>query len=74
MNFNKMGEDKIEMDEEHKKDMININPAEIKKGFSAVLDFFKNKKAQNILIIILLLAIIIFGIWIRTQNLSLLVD
>jgi len=59
---------------ENKKDTISINTEEIKKGFSTALNFFKNKKVQNILIIVLLLAVIIFGVWIRTQNLSLLID
>jgi len=69
-----MDEDKIEMDEEDKKDTISINTAEIKKGFGTAIDFFKNKKVQNILIIVLLLSVIILGIWIRTQNLGLLID
>ena len=62
------------MSEEDKKETISINTAEIKKGFGAAINFFKNKKVQNILIIILLLLIIIFGVWIRTQNIVLLVD
>ena len=69
-----MDEDKIEINEEDKKDTISINAAEIKKGFGAAIDFFKNKKVRNILIIVLLLSVIILGIWIRTQNLGLLVD
>ena len=69
-----MDEDKIELGGENKKDAISINTAEIKKGLNATVDFFKNKKIQNILIILLLLSLIIFGIWIRTQNLSLLID
>ncbi|MBA7600707.1 hypothetical protein ES703_07766 [subsurface metagenome] len=69
-----MDEDKIEMNDEDKKDTISINTAEIKKGFGAAIDFFKNKKVQNILIIVLLLSVIILGIWIRTQNLGLLID
>ncbi len=62
------------MDEEDKKDAISINTAEIKKGFGTAINLFKNKKVQNILIIILLLSLIVFGVGIRTQNLGLLID
>jgi len=68
-----MDEDKTEIDED-KKETISINTAEIKKGFGIAVDFFKNKKVQNILIIVLLLSVIILGIWIRTQNIGLLID
>ena len=69
-----MDEDKIEMNDEDKKDTISINTVEIKKGFDTAVDFFKNKKVQNILIIVLLLSLIILGVWIRTQNTNLLID
>ncbi len=69
-----MDEDKIEISGEEKKDVISINTTEIKKGLGTAIDFFKNKKVQNILIIVLLLSVIIFGVWIRTLNLGLLID
>jgi len=64
----------MKLKEENKKDTINISAAEVKRGLSKTVNFFKNKKVQNILVIVLLLALILFGGWIRTQNLNLLVD
>jgi hypothetical protein len=60
--------------DEDKGDTIKINTAEMKKGFGTVVDFFKNKKVQKILIIVLLLSVIILGVWIRTQNIDILID
>ena len=62
------------MDEENKKNTININTEKIKRSFSGAADFFKNKKIQTSLVIVLLILVIIFGVLIRTQNLGLLVD
>ena len=63
-NFNfKMGEE-IKSKEE------NFNNPDFKK----VINFFKQKKVQNVLIIILLLGILIFSSYIRVQNLPLLKD
>jgi asparagine N-glycosylation enzyme membrane subunit Stt3 len=47
---------------------------EIKEGFGKIFNFLKTKKWQWIVVGILLLAIIIFGSWIRIQNLDLLKD
>ena len=60
--------------EEENKETINISATEVKRGLGKAVNFFKNKKVQNVLVIVLLLALIIFGVWIRTQNLGLLVD
>lgn len=46
----------------------------LKKTFRKTGDFFKNKKVQNIITIIFLLSIVFLGIYIRVQNLDLLVD
>ncbi|MCK5624631.1 DUF3060 domain-containing protein [Candidatus Pacearchaeota archaeon] len=47
---------------------------DIKSGFKKALNLFQQKKALNILIMILLIIILIGGTWIRLQNLPLLVD
>lgn len=59
------------MDEE---ESIKINVSEIKKGFSKTIEFFKQKKVLNILIIILFLVLLIGSSWMRLQNLPLLKD
>ncbi len=57
------------MDEE-----IKINVGEIKKGISKTIEFFKQKKVINILLIVLFLFLLIGSTWIRLQNLPLLKD
>jgi len=47
---------------------------ELKNKLNPIIDFFKNKKVQNVIIIILLLSLLIFTSWIRLQNMPLLVD
>jgi len=47
---------------------------ELKNKMNPLINFFKNKKVQNVIIIILLLSLLIFTSWIRLQNLPLLVD
>jgi len=58
------------MGEEIKSKEENFNNPDFKK----VINFFKQKKVQNVLIIILLLGILIFSSYIRVQNLPLLKD
>lgn len=53
---------------------ININKEEIKKKFNHVRNFLKQKKVIKIIIIILFLSLLIWGSWIRFQNLPLLKD
>ena len=53
---------------------IRINTAGIKNGFSKGFNFLKQKKVINIIIILLFLALLIGGSWIRVQNLPLLKD
>jgi len=53
---------------------IKINATKIKKGLNQTIGFFKQKRVQTILTIVLILAIIIFSSWIRLQNLPLLKD
>jgi len=53
---------------------ISINAKEIKKGFVKAKNFFMRKDVLIVLTVILLLGIIIFGSYIRLQNLPLLVD
>lgn len=53
---------------------INLNVSKIKKGFQKTKIFFGRKDVQTILTVILLLAIIILGSYIRVQNLDLLKD
>jgi len=76
-------EDKIKISDEDKvisvdKEGVEITREnykdEIKKESTKIFDFFKTKKGQWFLVGILLLAIIIFGSWIRLQNLPLLKD
>lgn len=47
---------------------------EVKKYFSQTINFFKQKKVINFIIISLLLVLLIGGSWIRLQNLPLLKD
>jgi len=47
---------------------------EIKKYFNQTINFLKQKKIQTIIAVVLILAIIILGSWIRLQNLPLLKD
>ena len=53
---------------------MDIDVGELKKGFKKSVDFVKQKKVINIFIIVFLLALLIGGIWVRTQNLPLLID
>ena len=53
---------------------IKINTAGIKSGFGKTLGFLKQKKVINIIIIVLFLALLIGGSWVRLQNLDLLKD
>ncbi|MCF7910776.1 hypothetical protein K9L16_03825, partial [Candidatus Pacearchaeota archaeon] len=46
----------------------------MKKDLDNALGFFKNKKIQNYFVFALIIGIIIFGFWIRIQNIPLLVD
>jgi len=55
-------------------DSININMGMIKEGFDKFKVFFSQKKVWNIIFIVLFLAILLTGSWIRTQNLPLLID
>ncbi len=55
-------------------DDISINTAGIKENFSKVSSFFKQKKVQTILIVLLFLIILIGSSTVRLQNLPLLVD
>jgi len=47
---------------------------EIKKGFSQTINFLKQKKTINVIIIVLLILILIGSSWMRLQNLPLLKD
>ena len=53
---------------------IKISTSEIKNNFVKARDFFKQKKVMYATIIILLIAILVFCGWIRTQNMSSLKD
>jgi len=55
-------------------DSININIGGMKKGFGKTRKLLSNKKFWNILFIVLFLAILLTGSWMRVQNLPLLVD
>ncbi len=55
-------------------DSFSINIGEIKEGLNKAVNFLKNKKVQNVIVILLLLSIIFVGVSIRTQNLDLLID
>ena len=56
------------------KNTIEINATEIKKGFQKTVNFFKQKKVINLLIIILLITLLVGGVWIRLLNIPLLKD
>lgn len=47
---------------------------ELKNKLNPTIDFFQNKKVQNVIVIILFLSLLIFTSMIRLQNLPLLVD
>jgi len=77
------GEDNIIKIDAGKKDVeisgddnkIRINTKEeIKKITTKTISFLKQKKVQNALVIIALIAIIVLGTWIRVQNLPNLID
>ncbi len=51
-----------------------LNKENIKKYINKTTTFLKQRKIQTIITIVLILAIIIFGTWIRVQNLPLLKD
>ena len=55
-------------------EFIEINTGKFKEVANKTISFFKQKKVQYIIIAVLLLAVIIFGMWIRVQNLHLLQD
>jgi len=55
-------------------DILKINTAAIKGGFTKTLEFLKQKRVINIIIVLLFLALLIGGSWIRLQNLPLLKD
>lgn len=48
--------------------------AKVKEYSKKTIKFFSNKKVQNIIIIVALIAFLVMGSWIRVQNLPLLVD
>ena len=52
--------------------MVEIT--ELKENFEKIKNFFLNKKVQTILVISFLLIILIFGAWVRVQNLPSLKD
>jgi asparagine N-glycosylation enzyme membrane subunit Stt3 len=54
--------------------MDNLNTAEIKKRLNKTINFFKQKKVINLIIIFLFLFLLIGSSWIRLQNLPLLKD
>ena len=47
---------------------------ELKRNFEAIKKFFSQKKIQTIVIVLILIAILFLGSWIRLQNLPLLKD
>jgi asparagine N-glycosylation enzyme membrane subunit Stt3 len=47
---------------------------DLRKNYTKTIEFLSNKKVQRIIVIALLLAIIIFGSWIRFQNMPYLTD
>lgn len=53
---------------------IKISKESLKKGWKSAKDFFKQKKVQTAIIIILLFAIILLSSWIRFGNMPLLKD
>jgi len=53
---------------------ITINKTKIKENYGKSVNFFKQKKVLNIILIIFLLVILIGGSWVRLQNLELLKD
>jgi len=55
-------------------DEISFNVNTISNLLENTIKFLKNKKVQYFLIAILVLAIVVFGMWIRLQNLPLLHD
>jgi len=55
-----------------KEDKINLE--KIKEGFQKSMNFLKQKKVVNIILIFLLVALVVGGIGIRVQNLDLLKD
>jgi len=59
---------------EKESETIKINLGGIKSGFGKTRDFFAQKKVMNVTIVILLIAILATGWWIRTQNIPYLID
>ena len=55
-------------------DELSFNVSKISDIFSQTVKFLKQKKIITLIVILLLLATIIFGTWIRVQNLDLLKD
>jgi len=53
---------------------ITIDKKKIKENYKKGINFFKQKKVMNIIIIIFLLALLMGGSWIRLQNLEALKD
>lgn len=62
------------MAESEEKDNVNVDFTKIKSGFNYAVNFLKQKKILNIIIISLLILILVGSFLIRTQNLPLLKD
>lgn len=67
-------EDKINVDAGKRDIEIKGDDNKVKIIKEKGINFFKNKRNQKILIFSLLVIIIIFGFWIRIQNIPLLID